>query len=116
MTDRSDEGDTLSADESATLSVDDGAIRAEYDWTDTLASTAVVETVAVACDCEPMDLDPLYEVIDPDALNAVVSSGDDPAAGGTTVTFEVADRSVAVHDGGAVVVRPAESGLDGVRE
>ena len=109
MTDRSDEGDTLSAD--------DGAIRAEYDWTDTLASTAVVETVAVACDCEPTELDPLYEIVDPDALDTVIqSSGNGPAAGETTVTFEVADRSVAVHDGGAVVVRPAEPGSDGVRK
>ena len=107
MTNQSEEGDAPSAN--------DGAIRAEYDWTDTPASTAVVETVAAACDCEPTELDPLYEVVDPDALNAVVSSGDGPVAGGTTVTFEVADRSVTVHDGGAVVVRPAESGSDGVR-
>ena len=108
MTNRSDESNTLSAD--------DGAIRAEYDWTDTPASTAVVETVAVACDCEPTELDPLYEVVDPDALDAVVrSSGDGPVVGGTTVTFEVADRSVTIDDGGAVVVRPAGSGSNGVR-
>jgi len=103
-------------DESNAPSANDGAIRAEYDWTDTPASTAVVETVAVARDCEPTELDPLYEVVDPDALDAVVqSSGNGPVVGGTTVTLEVADRSVTVHDGGAVVVRPAESRSDGVR-
>lgn len=108
MTNQSEEGDAPSAN--------DGAIRAEYDWTDTPASTAVVETVAAACDCEPTELDPLYEVVDPDALDAVVRSSENgPVVGGATVTLEVADRSVTVHDGGAVVVRPAESGSDGVR-
>jgi len=104
------------SDEVDSPSTSDDVIRAEYDWTDTLVSTAVVETVAVACDCEPTELDPLYEVVDPDALDRVVrSSGDGPVVGGTTVTFEVTGRSVTVHDGGAVVVRPVESGSDGVR-
>jgi hypothetical protein len=103
MTDRSNEADTPS--------LKDGAIRAEYDWLSTPPSTAIIETVADACDREPMELDPLYDVVDPDALNELLrSSRDDPGADGTTVAFEVADTSVTVHGGGTVVVRPGEAG------
>ena len=104
MTDRLDGIDGLSGS--------DGAIRAEYDWTATPASIAVIEMVAAACDTEPTQLGPLYEAVDPDALNSLVrSTGYGPAADGSTVKFEVADRSVTVHGDGAVVVRPVEPGL-----
>ena len=84
-------------------------IRAEYDWTSTTPSTAVIETVAVASDREPTGIEPLYEVIDPDALDALVrSNGDEPVGEGTTVSFEFTGQSVAVHGGGSVVVRPVE--------
>ena len=87
----------------------DGAIRAEYDWTATTPSTAVIETVAVASDREPTGIEPLYEVIDPDALDALVrANGDEPVGVGTTVTFEFGGQSVTVHGGGSVVVRPVE--------
>ena len=103
MADRSDDPGTPSAS--------DRAIRAEYDWTSMPPSAAVIETVAVACNREPTGLEPLYEVVDPDALDALVrSSSDSPAAERTTVTFEFADKSVTVHGGGAIAVRPAGSG------
>ena len=109
MTDQPDGPDTLSGK--------DGAVRAEHDWTSRPPSTAVIETVAVARDCEPAGLEPLYEVVDPDALDTLVrSSRDGPVADGTTVTFEVADMSVTVHGGGTVVVRPFESGSGDTQE
>ena len=87
----------------------DDAIRAEYDWTATTPSTAVIEKFAIASDREPTGIEPLYEVIDSDALNALVrSNGTDSVGGGTTVSFEFAGQSVTVHGGGAVVVRPVE--------
>ena len=88
----------------------DGVIRTEYDWTSVTPSTAVVETVAVASDREPAGIEPLYEVIDPDALDALIrSNGDEPAGDGITATFEFGGQSVTVHGGGSVVVRPVES-------
>ena len=51
MTDRSEGPDTPSGK--------DGAIRAEYDWTASPASTAVIETVAVACGRDSTRLEPL---------------------------------------------------------
>jgi hypothetical protein len=38
---------------------------------DDSASEAVVMAVAEALDCEPLDLPPLYEVVDPDVLDDV---------------------------------------------
>ena len=104
-------------DESDTPSGRDGAIRMEYDWTATTPSVAVIETVAVARNREPTRLEPLYEVVDPDALDALVrSSEDSQVADGTTVAFEVADRSVTVHGDGTVVVRPVESASGDARK
>lgn len=37
-------------------------------------STAVVTAVAAASGVDPVSIDPLYEVIDPDALNSIVAS------------------------------------------
>ena len=100
-TDQPDEPDTPSGKADA--------IRAEYDWTSTTPSTAVVETVAVASDREPTRLEPLYEAIDPDALDALIrSNGVEPVGDGITVTFEVAGQTVTIHGSGAVVVRPIE--------
>jgi|AntRauTorcE11898_2_1112593.scaffolds.fasta_scaffold04574_6 hypothetical protein len=103
-TDRSEDPDTPSGA--------DGAIRAEYDWTATTPTTAVIETVAIASNRKPTGIEPLYEVIDPDALDALVrSSGAESGDDGTAVTFEFAGQCVTVRGGGAVMVRPVEPGL-----
>jgi len=84
----------------------DGTVRAQYDWVSTLPSIAVIETVAVALGREGTTLEPLYESIDPDALDALIRSDDLAAtANDTTVTFTVADQQVTVHSRGDVVVR-----------
>lgn len=57
----------------------------------------VVETVAAATDRDPVDLPPLYESVDPDALDACVAS---MASG--TVTFSYAGYAVTVDDEGSV--------------
>lgn len=85
----------------------DGTVRAQYDWSERAPSTAVVETLAIALDREPTAFGPLYEFVDPDALDEIVQS-DAPAARGTgtTVSFTVAGHDVTVHSSGDVVVRP----------
>ncbi|OIB57844.1 HalOD1 output domain-containing protein [Natrialba sp. SSL1] len=47
---------------------------AQYDYdTDHTASLAVIEAVSTATDCDPTELPPLYDTIDPDALDALFS-------------------------------------------
>lgn len=72
------------------------------------ASLAVVEEIATAKSASPAELTPpLYEVIDPEALNAVLRSspGDD-----VTVTFEYQGLEVAVSDADTVSVETANDG------
>ncbi|WP_191965910.1 MULTISPECIES: HalOD1 output domain-containing protein [Haloferax] len=73
----------------------DGVIRAEYDWSSLPPSTAVIETVAIAANREPTALEPLYNTVDPDALDALFdSSGCHSTDGVTTVSFEFAGHGV----------------------
>jgi len=84
----------------------DGTVRAQYDWESTPPSIAVVRTIAVALGCEPTALEPLYESVDPDALDRLLQpSGSSAAPGDLTVTFAVADRQVTVRSSGDVIVR-----------
>jgi len=89
----------------------EGTVRAQYEWASTPPAMAVVETIAVALDREATALEPLYESVDPDALDALLqSNGSSATPRDLTVTFTVADRQVTVHGSGEVVVRPDSPG------
>lgn len=96
---------------------ENGVWRAQFDWSSTLPSTAVVETVAAAVGCDPTDLEPLYDYVDPDALDTLIINALDtlardgdptPPSGGTTIGFGFADYDVTVYTDGEVAVRPLD--------
>lgn len=70
-------------------------------------SQRVIEQVARETDTDPIDLEPLFTRIDPDALDALFSDG-----AGTTVraegevTFPMAGCDVTVDASGAIDVEP----------
>jgi len=68
-------------------------------------STTVVTAVAKAASAEPMELPPLYESIDPDALDKLLGGdlGRSREYNGY-VTFGYAGHSVTVHADGEIVV------------
>lgn len=72
-------------------------------------SYRVVQAVADARDSEPTALEPLNEVIDPDALDGLFrdGTGEGPHPAGR-VTFTFADCDVVVSPGGEVEVTPRE--------
>lgn len=86
---------------------DEGRTCNRYDWSETAPSTAVIETIAVATNTVPTEADPLYDVIEPDALDDLF----DPAWGPTTpeldVSFHYQDLEVSVSATGTVTVQPA---------
>lgn len=95
-----------SGDPSPTDVDEDGTVRAQYDWSSTPPSTGVVETVSRAVDRDPNALEPLYESIDPDALDAIVGSlNSRRAREDTTVSLVFAERRVTVSGSGEVLVR-----------
>ena len=71
---------------------------------DASPSVCVVETVADALGTEPNDLRPLYDVIDPDALDLFFESPHRPTSGRVTFTFE--GCAVAVDADGRVTASP----------
>lgn len=93
------------------LDPDSEAVRAEFEWTLTSPAIAVVETVSEACDLDPRDVAPLYETIDPDALDALVGSGlDELRDDELRVSFTYEGQRVTVTRAGEVVVRPLDGG------
>lgn len=74
---------------------------------DVLPSVRVVEAVAAATDADPVAMDPLYDVIDPDALDQIVASEIEGH-----VSFEFCGQNVAVHGDGTVVVEGSHEGGD----
>lgn len=74
-------------------------------------STAVVRTVSAVEGREPCSLQPLSDVIDPDALDALFAPrhNDAPRSGGW-VSFGYSSCHVRVHDGASLTVEPEETG------
>ena len=73
---------------------------------DTPVSEMVVSTVAQVKGVDPLELDPLYDVIDPDALDSIFAAGDGESS--MELSFEMAGCDVVVHGDGEVVVTPPE--------
>lgn len=67
---------------------------------------AVVSAVAEADDSDPVDLPPLYDAINPDALNELFTSRSEP--GVDQVTFRYVGYDVVVHGNGDVRVTPTQ--------
>lgn len=70
------------------------------------ASEAVIRTVAEAKGVDPLELDPLYDRIDLDAVDRLFASADVPAG---RLTFEVAGCRVRVRADGQVSATPLEN-------
>lgn len=80
-------------------------VRTRYDWNATRPSIAVVETVAAATGRAPTDMRPIYSVVEPEALDALVQPDQGPADGGPVrLDFRYADRGVTVHSDGRILV------------
>lgn len=62
-------------------------------------SVRVVEAVADAIDADPLELPPLYETVDPDALDALFDAGLEGC-----VQFPYDGHDVTIHGDGTLVV------------
>lgn len=86
--------------------VERGTYRTTFDPTTDSPSDVVVESVSAVTGTAPLDLDPLYSVVDPDALDSLFA----PTASGTTrtgrTTFEYSDCEVTVSADGDVLLDP----------
>jgi len=81
-----------------------GTYRARFDSETVTPSVAVIGAIADIRDADPERLDPLYEAIDPDALDRVVTAV--PTEEDRSVTFDYGGYEVTVSNGGIVDIRP----------
>ncbi|MGM0372001.1 MAG: HalOD1 output domain-containing protein [Halobacteriota archaeon] len=66
---------------------------------------AVIGTLAEVMDVDPLDLEPLHSTVDPDALNAIISTP--PGMEGTVhVTFTHEDHAITVYSDGEITITP----------
>lgn len=84
-----------------------GTYRVHFDATDRLATEAVISTVSAATGVDVLELPPLYDAIDPDALGSLfsVSSGGSRRFRGS-VSFAYAGCLVTVDGRGTIEVEP----------
>jgi hypothetical protein len=94
--------------ESLTFDRDSGTYRAEFDQNRTSASAAVTALLSAVRDCGPTEFAPLYESVDPDALDSLtrVRSGTN---GDVTVAFSIGEIEVTVYSYGTVAVASADT-------
>ena len=84
-------------------------VRFEYDWTTTSPAVAIIETVAAAADSDPEDLEPLYDWVDPDAIDALFEdSSDTPHRSRLFVSFTYAGYEVTIGEDGVTTAQPHE--------
>lgn len=79
----------------------------EFDFADRSPSSAVVTAVAEAADRDPAAIDPLYNYVDPDAIDTVVGSAALPAE--LDLQFRFADYRVRLQGDGTVTVHRQQS-------
>ncbi|KZN22563.1 hypothetical protein A4G99_19030 [Haladaptatus sp. R4] len=79
-----------------------------YDWSSTAPSTAIVETIAQAMNCESLEVGPLYEWVDPDSLDAIFDGHSTRTRNSaTSISFSYTNYTVTVNSTGTVHVAPA---------
>ncbi len=82
--------------------------RDTYDWTATLPSAGVVETVATTTGRDPLALPQLYDSVETDALDSLVRA----SGCSLSVTFGFAGCEVTAESDGTVTVRPLDADDD----
>lgn len=80
---------------------DTDVYNAQFDSTQTNASTAVVEAVAAVRHCDPMDLEPLYNSVDTDALDAIIDGSD-----GVSVSLVASGLRVTINCDETIEIEP----------
>ncbi|MDS0221985.1 hypothetical protein NDI54_11570 [Haloarcula sp. S1AR25-5A] len=78
-------------------------LHAEFDWNVISPSLAVVQTVAIAADRKAIELPPLIETVDPDALDELFESPTKPDSS-ISLSFRLGDYAVTVTEYGDVYV------------
>lgn len=87
------------------------AYTATFDPDELSVNAAVVESVAAVYHRDPLDIDPLYEYVDTDALDALTRSAPGKRSPYLSTSFRFEDADVTVRGDGTIVIAP-DDGLE----
>lgn len=93
--------------ENQTVETSDGTIHHQFDWSNVPPSTAVVETIADAAGCDPVDINVLHDAVDPDALDTLLQAETDTDSEATHVSFIYAGFDVVLRSDGTLLIHPS---------
>ena len=74
---------------------------------------AVLEAVSSATGTDELELPPLYDIVDPDALDALFDGADPSPSEALSVSFSYVGFDVEIESGPAITVTLEESDADG---
>lgn len=81
-------------------------VRVRHAWTHSEEpSTAIIEAVAAATNRDPTTMPPLYEYINVDALNSLLTSRPPNTENVTTVSFSYEDATVQLDSSGWIEIK-----------
>ncbi|SDW02164.1 hypothetical protein SAMN05443574_10164 [Haloarcula vallismortis] len=83
--------------------------RKQFDWSETRPSAAVTEHISAITGREQTAFAPLYETIDPEALDSLIDSSDRSTP--VSISFEYAGHSVTVRSDGELVVKAPSASI-----
>lgn len=92
---------------SMTRQKDSETFRFEYDQNEAPPSMAVVTAVSDVVDTVPTELVPLYDIIDTDALDALVGVRH-PTNGDVHATFSFEGYAITAHSNGILEIAPLQ--------
>lgn len=72
-------------------------------------STTVISAVAAITGIEPTRLEPLYQRVDPDALDSLFRPREETERTGCSLSFVLAGCEVTVHGRGEIVIQPPQA-------
>lgn len=102
---------TITDDKQITFDPQTETYRLTHDW-QAGESIAMAVTIGVAAvtDTPPTEMNPLYEVIDPDALNQLYTptTGDSPQHSGCWTRFTFNKCDVSVYEDGKIEITPQD--------
>jgi len=97
--------------ESVEYHQDSATVRTWFGQEKTPPSTAVVATLAELMDADPVELEPLYSTLDPDALDALVRVRTG-TVGDIQVSFTHEEHAITVYSYSVVAVTPGRGSLE----
>lgn len=85
---------------------DADAYHATFDPETVSANAAVIESLAAVLHRDPLDIDPLYEYVDTDALDALIRSAGVKSSPYLSTSFRFENADVTVRADGTIIVAP----------